>query len=293
MDIHRIIAETKRLDANGAWQIADRLWEKAVRVAQNQPPIPFQDFKIMIYAAVKDGSDKFSDSDMSKDMSVKKPGQIGFDIAAYKAKSREIMEQAISRDANYNKFSPDQQLKILAFLDTFAKDPNALTQDTRTEAEAFDQLATDLGYKRSALNTSSDGLVCKVGENGLLNSGQLTQVDTNGARLRSDVAPFYLQMKQAAAADGITLRITGPEDGYRPLETQIRLKQEKPTLAATPGHSNHGQGAAVDIDNCNFGNPVFNWLKANANRFNFYFCEQTAKEPWHWTFKPCCHYMVE
>lgn len=47
---------------------------------------------------------------------------------------------------------------------------------------------------------------------------------------------------------------------------------------ASPGHSNHGNGVAVDIH----PGPIQAWLKANAARFGW--VNDVPSEPWHWSY---------
>lgn len=49
-------------------------------------------------------------------------------------------------------------------------------------------------------------------------------------------------------------------------------------LTASPGHSNHGNGLAVDIH----PGPIQTWLKANAGRFGW--VNDVPSEPWHWSY---------
>lgn len=122
------------------------------------------------------------------------------------------------------------------------------------------------------------------GQNGRLDINDLTNI---GGRhyLRSDAAAAYLNMVNAANAEGIEWTIT---DSYRTYEEQVRLANtlglySEGGLAATPGRSNHGWGLAVDLGGGaqTNGTPENNWLRANAGRFGF---STIAREPWHWQF---------
>ncbi|KGM11535.1 peptidase M15 [Cellulomonas carbonis T26] len=90
------------------------------------------------------------------------------------------------------------------------------------------------------------------------------------------------------SAFGVNLSLTS---SYRSYDEQVRLKQLKPTLAATPGTSNHGWGLAVDLGGGvqNFGSPQHNWMRANANRFGFFHprwaqINGSLPEAWHWEY---------
>lgn len=115
--------------------------------------------------------------------------------------------------------------------------------------------------------------------------------DIGGMTVNASAAQAFLDMKKAAAADGVTL--TG--GGYRSYESQVSLriahgcgganlfnrgcKGKPPT--ARPGRSMHEVGLAVDFDNCSYrSGPVYNWLAANAKRFGIY---NLPDEAWHWS----------
>lgn len=110
-----------------------------------------------------------------------------------------------------------------------------------------------------------------------------------GHRLRADAAHAYESLNRAyAGAFGEPLCVT---DSYRSYDSQVRLKAAKPTLAATPGTSNHGWGTAVDL--CggiqNFGTTTHEWMRANAPLHGWFhpgWAQQggSKPEPWHWEF---------
>lgn len=80
-------------------------------------------------------------------------------------------------------------------------------------------------------------------------------------------------------------------DTYRSYAAQVDVKARKPTLAATPGTSNHGLGLATDL--CggieSFGTPQHRWMQQHAPLFGFYHPAWaqpggSKPEPWHWEF---------
>lgn len=90
------------------------------------------------------------------------------------------------------------------------------------------------------------------------------------------------------ATFGVNLTITS---SYRTYDEQVALKAAKPTLAATPGTSNHGWGLAVDLGGGvqTFGSAQHNWLRANANSFGWFHpswaqYDGSLPEPWHWEY---------
>lgn len=128
----------------------------------------------------------------------------------------------------------------------------------------------------------------KVPENALCPVG--TESGFKGHRLFCGAQQMFTQVnavyKQRFRRD---ICIT---DSYRTYEEQVRLKAEKPSLAATPGTSNHGYGTAMDL--CggiqNFGTPEHNWLRDNGPRYGWFhpsWAQAGGKkpEPWHFEFQ--------
>ncbi|MCL2595793.1 MAG: D-alanyl-D-alanine carboxypeptidase family protein [Promicromonosporaceae bacterium] len=110
-----------------------------------------------------------------------------------------------------------------------------------------------------------------------------------GHRLRCDGAKMLSALNEAYHARfGSDLPIT---DSYRDFDAQIEAVLQKPELAATPGHSMHGWGLAID-----FAAPIasgasaeYYWLRLNAPRFgwdNPAWARLTGSkpEPWHFEF---------
>lgn len=121
-------------------------------------------------------------------------------------------------------------------------------------------------------------------DNGYLPDHVLKEVPGLGI-YRIDAARALKAMKRAAKKDGIIL--TG--SGYRSFQGQVELKEQKPTLAATPGTSNHGWGVASDMAVGDYGTEVYNWLMKNGKRFGWVnpeWAQQggSKEEPWHWEY---------
>lgn len=120
--------------------------------------------------------------------------------------------------------------------------------------------------------------------NGRIPSGALQSIGQGGHVLFAPAAEAWTGAVAAAAADGITLRIT---DSYRTYEQQVDLVERKGLYSeggygAVPGTSNHGWGLAVDAD---VNDPAtLSWLRSNGYRFGF--VEAVPREPWHWEFRP-------
>lgn len=123
------------------------------------------------------------------------------------------------------------------------------------------------------------------------------------------IAPPYLDMKAAAARDGVTLVIIS---GFRSPYDTISGKSEagvpvsassqkylydlylagKGNLAAPPGGSNHGYGIGLDLNTggkssgrfINVDREIYTWLVKNSWRYGF--IRAVAKEEWHYDYLP-------
>lgn len=117
---------------------------------------------------------------------------------------------------------------------------------------------------------------------GFIPTKAMVKIEGGNHYMKPDAAKAYKAMQRAAKKDGINFAIT---DSYRDYDTQVRLKQQKPTLAATPGHSNHGWGLALDINvgDGTMSNATYAWLKQNGAKFGF--GQPMSYEPWHWEYK--------
>jgi len=133
--------------------------------------------------------------------------------------------------------------------------------------------------------------------NGRLPISILTELSfAKGALMYRTAAQAFEQL--VAAAKGQGLQFPGITDHYRSIERQMKLKRDKPSLAATPGKSMHGWGLALDINNGNRGvfNPFLQFLKKNAYKFNIYALAKVKGdafyaqgfwngEEWHWEYR--------
>ncbi len=114
-------------------------------------------------------------------------------------------------------------------------------------------------------------------------------MEVEGYDVEVKTAQAYGEMQQAAAADGVRLRLVS---GHRSMEKQEYLYNcyrtgqcNNGNLAARPGHSNHQSGEAIDIQtHASYTSAEYKWLAANAHKFDFY--ETVASEPWHWEYLP-------
>lgn len=126
--------------------------------------------------------------------------------------------------------------------------------------------------------------------NGKLPSSDLGTIAGTNQRVLTELVPQTNALRAAFQAHfGKPLVIT---DAYRDYATQVRLKAEKGSYAATPGTSNHGWGRAIDFGSrVNIENSAeYKWMKANAPRFGWFhpaWAEDNdpkngQQEPWHW-----------
>lgn len=99
-------------------------------------------------------------------------------------------------------------------------------------------------------------------------------------------AKSYIKMKNAAAKDGIRLRMNL---GFRTYQEQERYYQlylsGRGSLAAKPGYSNHQMGIAADIRVRDTTlSPEYQWLYAHRAIYKFY-PTVLPQEPWHWEYQ--------
>lgn len=113
---------------------------------------------------------------------------------------------------------------------------------------------------------------------GFIPTKALAPIEGGRHFMKPSAAAAYKAMQKAAKRDGVNFSIT---DSYRDYNAQVALKKAKPSLAATPGHSNHGWGLALDI---NVNDPeTYKWLKRNGKKFGFE--QPMSYEPWHWEYE--------
>ena len=127
-------------------------------------------------------------------------------------------------------------------------------------------------------------------------------VSIQGYQLKTDAANNFNQMYAAAQKDGVNLRLTS---GYRSPDEQTQIwnsygcklingrascrggKSVAVPCSLGGSGSNHSTGYAVDISvgcvngqsRCN--TKVYNWLKANGGKYNFY--NNLPSDPVHWS----------
>lgn len=110
----------------------------------------------------------------------------------------------------------------------------------------------------------------------------ITVVHVDGKPVEEHTADAYYVMAQAAARDGVTLRIVS---GFRTMAEQDYLygcythcNCNGCNLAARPGYSNHQSGHALDLNTSSAG--VYSWLQAHGAHYGF--ARTVPSEEWHW-----------
>ena len=130
-----------------------------------------------------------------------------------------------------------------------------------------------------------------------------------GIQLHVDAAEALAAMRQAAAADGVDLRLLS---GFRSIDLQESIffdvasernqtAEERARVSAPPGYSEHSTGYAIDLGDgdapetnlsVSFEDTwSFRWLQDHAARYHFVLSfpygnrQGVSYEPWHWRFE--------
>ena len=96
-------------------------------------------------------------------------------------------------------------------------------------------------------------------------------VGHNKVRLREEASHWFRKMQAAAKKDGINLFSVS---GYRSYNYQVGLKRRtaNPDYVASPGHSQHQLGTAIDfntVDPKDENIPALQWLRKHAGEYGF------------------------
>lgn len=126
--------------------------------------------------------------------------------------------------------------------------------------------------------------------NGQLGSAHLCDVG-DGYLLRPDAGAAFLALaKQYESSTGESLAgCIG--NTYRSYDEQVELYEQKPSLAAEPGTSEHGWGLAMDFE-CgasSYSSAFYSWLDAHGREYGWVnppWAQPggSRPEPWHWEF---------
>jgi MYXO-CTERM domain-containing protein len=111
---------------------------------------------------------------------------------------------------------------------------------------------------------------------------EITVVHVDGKPVEVETANAFYQMVQAAAADGVNIKVVS---GFRTMAEQeylyacyVNCNCNNCNLAAKPGYSNHQSGHALDLNTGASG--VYNWLATHGDEWGF--SETVPSEDWHW-----------
>lgn len=118
--------------------------------------------------------------------------------------------------------------------------------------------------------------------NGRIPAQALAPIGVGDHSLWEPAARAFRDLLAHAARDGITI---GVNDSYRSYERQVEMVERyglysQGGRAAAPGSSNHGWGAAVDLQ---LDDQAQAWMREHARDYGF--VEDVPREPWHWTFR--------
>lgn len=120
---------------------------------------------------------------------------------------------------------------------------------------------------------SKQELLALVDEEHALSENYIPQdlVGTGKERLRQEANQWFKKMQAAAKKDGINLFSVS---GYRSYNYQVGLKRRSanPDYVASPGHSQHQLGTAIDFNTVNPKDeniPALLWLRKHAGEYGF------------------------
>jgi LAS superfamily LD-carboxypeptidase LdcB len=214
------------------------------------------------------------------------------DLVAQRAdvEARAVRAEQLSRQAQDEQTRLDAELEALR-----TKAADALAELQAAQAKLAQLRAQEAARRAAALHQAQvQGTCSAVADgsyaNGFLPAEMLCPLATApGQQLARQAAAAFDAMSQAhRLATGKFICVT---DSYRPYEDQVRVFAEKPSLAATPGRSQHGWGLAVDlcggIERSDTAEHL--WMQNNAPQFGFVhpaWAEPggSKPEPWHWEF---------
>lgn len=162
------------------------------------------------------------------------------------------------------------------------------TSDSSININYDDSVNDTLGLDSNSSATGN--LTGTTYPNGKIPDGVLCDLGSQwpGQKLRCDAKDAFTKLAEAYQAHfGSPIQMSG---SYRDYDAQVSMHQSNPGGSATPGHSNHGCGQAVDFSGMSqFGTPNYNWMKDNAGAYGWIhpaWAEPggSKPEPWHWEF---------
>lgn len=131
------------------------------------------------------------------------------------------------------------------------------------------------------------GAIKQPGISGRLDQSILSPIG-GGFYLRADAANAWIQLRAQALMEGVKF---GVVSAYRTYQRQVELKALKGKWAATPGHSNHGWGVALDLDiprgQVGYNSVKYKWILERGGQFGWVHPSWALPggsgppEPWH------------
>lgn len=111
--------------------------------------------------------------------------------------------------------------------------------------------------------------------------GTVEVVEIDGVKVGAKTAQAWMDLKAAAASDGVTLKLNS---GFRTMDEQESLRQRflsgNGPVAAVPGYSNHQHGQALDID---MVDPAAkSWMFERGPTMGWK--NTVPSESWHWEY---------
>lgn len=213
-------------------------------------------------------------------------------------------EKGSIRDSNFNslRFSEPQDAQIEKSFETLAtiKGVNTLADSDWSSAFLLGTDDSELQFppKKGNYVGSNVNFRETIVENGKISNqllGKATKGSINKPTMLQEIVSSYDRMAEAFNKRFPTKQLGAW--GYRTYNRQVKLKEEKPRLAATPGTSNHGWGLAIDVHyfetgkagalSLDYSGDEYRWLNANSSQYgwtNPQWARQGGgkEEPWHW-----------
>jgi hypothetical protein len=183
-------------------------------------------------------------------------------------------------------------------------------QETFNEADAAEANSVATSLESSETVNHGNWTLDLIPGSFVTNGGvkiQCCQID--GSAVNVKIAPSYLDMRAAAAKDGVKLKISSafrsPYDSINAKSSSgVTVKASsqqhlydlylagKGNLAAKPKASNHGNGIGLDLNAggkssgrfINVNKEVYIWLVKNSWRYGF--IRAVAGEEWHYDYLP-------
>jgi len=177
------------------------------------------------------------------------------------------------------------QASLVAALTAELRALTTQAEEAASAAEAARAAEEEAAARKQAQRTSLDEYA-----NGRIPLSALCELDFAPAhRQRCDAADALEELNRTfRAAFGASLTVT---DSYRSYAAQVACRENKGSLCATPGTSNHGTGIAVDFGGgaSSFGTREHDWLLDHAGEYGWTLpgwarASGSKPEPWHWEY---------